>query len=107
MNTTTTETKTSRPRKTLTVFEVIQSIEVAALPAPTGEAIRANTTVEQCAKIRSLLKAVGIKGVSVKRSSSSWTATVSVSFASIPHLELQNWATHASHECDICIRNNK
>jgi hypothetical protein len=100
---TTVATKTTA-RRTLSASEIISSIEAAALPAPTGDAIRTLGTVEQCSKIRAMLKAAGIKGVSVKRSHAGWSATVAVSFLRLGHEEGVNWGLHNRAECPICSR---
>ncbi len=105
MNTTATETKTTT-RKSITPGASVGSIENAAIPAPTGEAIRYLTTVEQNAKIRALLKSLDIKHVSVKRSHAGWTASVSVSFLRIVHpMAVEDWCDHNRLECDVCTRN--
>lgn len=104
MNTTAADTKPAR--KGISPEAVIASIESAALPAPTGEPIRSLATTEQNAKIRALLKSLGIKGVSVKRSHAGWAATVSVSFAGISHAcAADSWdRQHNRSDCPTCVR---
>lgn len=101
-----TESKTTR--RAPSPSDVVASIEAAALPSASGETIRSLSTPEQAAKIRGLLKSLGIKGVSAKRSHAGWSATVAVSFTALAHADggRPNWSTHNRIECVTCSRNH-
>lgn len=99
MNTPTTET--AAPAAT---NPVIASIEAAALPAGLApEGIRNLAQKERTTKIRNLLKACGIKGLSVTSATGSMCYWTHVRFPRVDHAVGTDM--HSRFDCAVCVAN--
>ena len=100
METMNTETASASP-----ALVTIQSIASAKTPT-SFEKIRSLTQKERSAKIRNMLRAAGVKGVSVTSATGSMCYWTHVRFAQLEHPAGTNW-DHNRLECSTCRVNQQ
>jgi hypothetical protein len=97
------ETTSTETNAVAEMFPVIKSIAESKLPVGLApEKIRHLDQKERSAKIRGLLKACGIKGVSVTSAVGSMCYWTNVRFETPDHLPGTDFTTHLAYECPVC-----
>lgn len=93
-------TNTETAAETNSAFAAIQSI-AAAQPPKSFENIRCLPQAQRSAKIRKMLRAAGIKGVSVTSATGSMCDWTHVRFDELAHATGTHW-DHNRLECSTC-----